>query len=135
MIEGVNGSELRKIRFKGADMKEARLKNKRRLKEIEPILKKLKEYLTEIYGKELLDVILYGSFAKGKATKDSDIDIAIILNTKCSPLKEIDRISDFLNHILLEYGELVSVYPISKEEVSNSKWPLFVSWREGGVRL
>ena len=43
----------------------------------------LLQYLTEvrkIYGSHLKSVILYGSYARGDYTKDSDIDIMILRN-------------------------------------------------------
>ncbi len=38
------------------------------------------ELLCKIYGKHLKSVILYGSYARGDYTKDSDIDIMILLD-------------------------------------------------------
>ena len=44
--------------------------------------------LQNIYGKHLQSVILYGSYARGDFTKDSDVDIMILLNlTKTQILK------------------------------------------------
>ena len=43
----------------------------------------LLQYLTEvrkIYGSHLKSVILYGSYARGDYTKDSDIDIMILVD-------------------------------------------------------
>ena len=36
--------------------------------------------LKKIYGRHLQSVILYGSYARGDFTKDSDVDIMILLN-------------------------------------------------------
>ena len=108
---------------------------KRTLKEIKPVLTKLKSYLIKTYGNRLDRIILFGSFTENKATQKSDIDIAIILKQKCNLSKEIDRVSDFLNGILLEDGELVSFYPVSRREISNSNWPLFANIKEKGLRL
>ena len=38
------------------------------------------EVLCKIYGKHLKTVILYGSYARGDYTKDSDIDIMVLLD-------------------------------------------------------
>ena len=36
-------------------------------------------------------IILYGSYARGSATEDSDIDLLIVLEGKVKPGEEIDR--------------------------------------------
>ena len=112
--------------------------NKRRnrsIKEIEHPLTKIKEYLRKVYGERLEAVILYGSFAKNKATEDSDIDIALILEGDIDPLKEIDRVGDFISDIGLEYNELITIFPISSQEIRNSIWPLYKSFQKDGMRL
>ncbi len=75
----------------------------------------------KLYGQRLESVILYGSFAKDVATEDSDTDIAIILKGKVNCLREIDRLCHFFSDIGLEYNELVSVLPVSSQEVKNSR--------------
>jgi predicted nucleotidyltransferase len=47
-----------------------------------------------LYGKKLKDIILYGSWARGQGTKESDIDLVIVLGGKVIPGKEIDRIAE-----------------------------------------
>lgn len=43
------------------------------------ILKKYVENLKKIYGKDLLQVSLFGSYARGDYKPDSDIDILVII--------------------------------------------------------
>ena len=38
--------------------------------------------LRDIYGDKLVSILLYGSFARKTNTKESDIDIAVLLNGK-----------------------------------------------------
>jgi len=107
----------------------------RDIKEIEHPLAQIKEYLIKVYGEKLEAIILYGSFAKNTATEDSDIDIAIILKDNIDPLKEIDRMSDFVSDIGLEYDELITILPISTQEIRDSRWPLYKSLQKEGIRL
>ena len=44
--------------------------------------------LQNIYGRHLQSVILYGSYARGDFTKDSDVDIMILLNLTEEEIKE-----------------------------------------------
>lgn len=57
----------------------------------------LMQYLTElqkIYGSHLKSVILYGSYARGDYTPDSDIDIMLLVDL---PTEEIEKYSDELS--------------------------------------
>ena len=110
-------------------------KMKRDINEITPLLTKIKEYLRKVYGKRLEAVVLYGSFAKSKATKNSDIDIALILKGDIDPIEEINRVSDFISDIGLEYNEFITILPLSSHEVKNSIWPLYKSLQKEARRL
>lgn len=111
------------------------MKKKRSIKEINHLFPKIKEYLKKVYGDKLESIIIYGSFAKNKATEDSDIDIAIILKEDINPSKELARIDDFISDLGLEHDELITILPLSLQEVENSIWPLYRSLREEGMRL
>ncbi len=111
------------------------MKTKRAIKEIEYILPRVREILRGIYGDRLTDVILYGSFARGEPTEDSDIDIAVVLKGKTDKTEEIDRIYELLYELMLETGELISVYPVSEEEVENVIWPLYYHIRTEGIKI
>ena len=46
---------------------------------LRPLLEELKRGLQEIYGDRLRAVLLFGSQARGEATEDSDVDVAVPL--------------------------------------------------------
>lgn len=52
---------------------------------LQEVLEKLLPGLCDIFGKAMKSVILYGSVARGTATPESDVDIAVIVYeyTKC----------------------------------------------------
>ncbi|MCK4805184.1 MAG: nucleotidyltransferase domain-containing protein, partial [Spirochaetes bacterium] len=50
-----------------------------------------KREIKKIYGEQLVDVILFGSWARGTADIDSDIDLLIVLQGEIMPGKEIDK--------------------------------------------
>ena len=111
------------------------MKGKRTIKEIEYLLPQIRKLLTKIYGKRLVDIILYGSFARNSAGKESDIDIAVVLRGEVDTVKEISRICDELYNLELETGELISVYPLSEEEIKNSVWPLYYHIKAEGRKI
>ena len=101
--------------------------------EIEQILKEFKEELKKLYGKRLKNIILYGSYARGKATQDSDIDVAIVLDGDVVVGKEIDRVIDIVTEINLSYGVLISVYPVSEKNYKTVNSPLLLNLRREGI--
>lgn len=103
--------------------------------EIETLLPKIKQEIAKLYGDRLVDVILYGSFARGKATEDSDIDIAVVLKGDVEKFKEISRIGEVIYEIGLEFDELISVTPLSEQSFQNKVWPLYYYIRKEGVPL
>ncbi|MBI5232894.1 MAG: nucleotidyltransferase domain-containing protein [Deltaproteobacteria bacterium] len=111
------------------------MKTKRTKQGIKNLLPKIRTALEHIYGHRLMDVILYGSFAKDTPTQDSDIDIAVILEGKLDRVKEIIKIGEVIYNLMLESGEMISVYPISEDEIKNPVWPLYLHIKEEGVRI
>ena len=101
--------------------------------EIEHILKEFREKAEKLYGKRLKSIILYGSCARGQATQDSDIDLAIVLEGDVVAGKEIDRLIDVITDINLSYGVLLSVYPVSEENYRSVNSPLLLNLRREGI--
>ena len=100
---------------------------------ISDILKEFREALENLYQKRLKSIILYGSWARGDATEDSDIDLLIVLEGKVIPGKEIDKMIDIITEINLKHGVLISIYPVSEEDYSTINSPLLINVRREGV--
>ncbi|MBN1115461.1 MAG: nucleotidyltransferase domain-containing protein, partial [Oligoflexia bacterium] len=60
------------------------------------IIAELKDSLQKLYGPSLAKVIIFGSWARGTATSESDIDIAVVLKGNIMQGKEIDKMSDIV---------------------------------------
>ena len=63
--------------------------------------------LRDIYGDKLVSILLYGSFARKTNTKESDIDIAVLLNGK-----ETKEMHDRMVDLDLEYDQVFSILSI-----------------------
>ncbi len=100
---------------------------------IEPVLKQFREKTERLYGQRLKNIILYGSWARNEATQDSDIDLAIVLSGDVVAGKEIDRLIDIVTDINLNYGVLLSVYPVSENDYTEVNSPLLMNLRKEGV--
>jgi len=101
-----------------------------RLKEV---VGDFKKEIGRLYGDRLKDVVLYGSWATGEATEDSDIDLVVLLEGKVTSGKEIDRMIDIITDINLKYGVLISVYPVSEKEYLTVNSPLLMNVRKEGI--
>ncbi len=100
---------------------------------IDRIIDTLKKELEKVYGSRLKKILLYGSWARNEATEDSDIDIMLVLDGNVVPGREIDRIIDTITDINLEYGVLISIYPVSLKDFENVSSPLLLNARKEGT--
>ena len=57
----------------------------------------------------LREIILYGSYARDEATKESDIDLLVLIDDLINPSDVRKSLSDLLFDILLEKEELISI--------------------------
>ncbi|WMJ88539.1 nucleotidyltransferase family protein [Anaerocolumna sp. MB42-C2] len=92
--------------------------------------------LNTIYGTVLLQVILYGSVARNTNTSESDIDIAVILDTINTKDYE-EPLLDFIVDMNLKYDRVFSIIDIKVSDFI--KWentlPFFKNVKKDGVVL
>jgi len=100
---------------------------------IKEILKEFRTEVEKLYGKKLKNIILYGSWARGDATDESNIDLLTVLEGKVTPGKEVDKMINIITEINLKYGVLISVYPISDSACSTVNSPLLINVRREGI--
>ncbi len=55
------------------------------------ILTELRRRLEALYGERLVQMVLFGSRARGDAKPDSDVDVLIVLRDRVNPGEEITR--------------------------------------------
>jgi len=105
------------------------------MKTINNIIKEFKLEVRELYGKRLKNIILYGSYARGEATDDSDIDMAVVLEGDVSPGREIDRMIYIITEMNLKHNILISIYPVSEIDYLTLKSPLLMNVRKEGAPI
>jgi predicted nucleotidyltransferase len=98
-------------------------------------LVKLKSTLTKIYGNRLKGLYLYGSFARGDERSGSDLDVAMVLDGFERPWFEIQRTSQLVSELSLEYGITVSLIPVRISDWDAKQKPLVRSIRREGVAV
>ncbi len=98
------------------------------------ILNDLKYQLKLRFPDNLKDVILFGSHVTGKARKDSDYDILIVLKQKVD-WKTEREISDIRYEIDLKYNIVTDTHVVSEPELLTlrGKQPIFVNALSKGL--
>lgn len=77
------------------------------------------ETLGEIYGSTIEEVILYGSYARGQESNESDVDMALVLKENQTE-EQYDRMTDVVVDYQLDLGITLSVISIEQSEFK--KW-------------
>jgi predicted nucleotidyltransferase len=99
------------------------------------ILKQLKQSLQNLYGKKLVDIILFGSYAKKMADQNSDVDILIILDDEFDLDIEIARTSYIIANLCLEYDLLISRLFMSQAYYTTHQSALLRNIHQEGIQI
>lgn len=78
------------------------------------------EGLRRLYGRRLRRVLLFGSWARGDADEESDLDLLVVLAEVQSPFTEIRRMSDLLWELTERHGIVVSAVPVVERDFERS---------------
>jgi predicted nucleotidyltransferase len=98
------------------------------------IANEYKADLRRLYGDELVEVILFGSYARGDQRSESDLDFAIVLrNPATRPAAEIAKTAAISSRLSLKYGLMLSSLPTSLHKVQTSLQGIYQEIRKEGV--
>ena len=86
-----------------------------------------------MYGGKIKKIILYGSYVRGEATRDSDIDILVLVDQSLNPFEVRESLSDLLFDILLEEGELISVIAVPEHLFESYNSPFILNVKKEGL--
>lgn len=99
-----------------------------------PILKRFRAALDELYGERVERVVLYGSRARGDSDVDSDYDVAVFLRDFHDRWREIDRIIPVVTDILYDDEAFIHAMPF-RAGAYRDRTPLMREIRREGVDL
>ncbi len=100
---------------------------------LEEILVQVNKQFKEIYQQNLVNLILFGSQARGEATLESDIDLLVILKTAKPPQEKHKKTIDLISDLCIEYGDLVSCVYVSQKQFKYEKSPLLLNIHREGI--
>ena len=104
-------------------------------KRLQTILAATKKGLQKLYGPRLRGLVLYGSYARGDATPESDIDVAVILDEYKDVGAEIFRSGELNSRICLRYNVLVALMPVRERDWLADDSPFISNVRHDGVPI
>ncbi|MBI3322994.1 MAG: nucleotidyltransferase domain-containing protein [Candidatus Omnitrophica bacterium] len=82
---------------------------------VKTLMSELRAGLQAIYGDRLRGLYLYGSYARGEADPESDLDVLIVLEGYDRYSAEIGRTSQLISSLCLKYSVSVSRVFVSEE--------------------
>jgi predicted nucleotidyltransferase len=77
----------------------------------DPIVKRFRAAVADLYGERLERVVLFGSRARGNAREDSDYDVAVFIKDLGPFWEEVDRLVDVETDLLCDTGVVINSMP------------------------
>ena len=102
---------------------------------MQELLHEFRERVDQIYGDRLLQVILFGSEARGDAGPESDIDMVLVFRGEVVPGQEITRLGPLLAEFNLRFARLISVVPLSAAQYEATDEPFLRQVRQEGIAV
>ncbi len=85
--------------------------------ELTIILNELGKIYREVYGEDIVSILLYGSYARGDNMEDSDIDVvAIVKGDRINLQNKLKKVWDLSFDLGLEYETVLSPTVIPYDE-------------------
>lgn len=100
---------------------------------VRKMISQLKAGLAELYGERLKGVYLFGSYARGEAGEESDIDVLIVLDQVQNYSAEIARTSELIARLSLACGRSISRVFVDEERWRGDQTMFFLNVREEAV--
>lgn len=101
--------------------------------DVKTLMSELKDGLQALYGKRLKGLYLFGSYARGEADEESDVDVLVILDDYESCGAEIDRAGVLGAELSLRYGVSISKVFLREREWRQGDTPFLANVRGEAV--
>jgi hypothetical protein len=88
--------------------------------------------LRTLYGARLRGVLLFGSWARGDAHPESDIDLLVVLDVVDSPWEELRNMDEILWRHSFENEAVIAAVPVAEGALDAAAHPLLIRARAEG---
>lgn len=88
--------------------------------------------MRELFGSRLVDVVVFGSYARGTASDDSDLDLAVVLRDVKSSWVDGRLMDDLLWQTTLQSGITVSALVVDADDWGHPEVPVLKTAKESG---
>ena len=102
---------------------------------LDAILHTLRQELIQALGRQLAQVVLYGSGARGEARPDSDIDVLVVVNGEVDYPDLMRRTSAIIAEVSLRYDVVISRTFASQNQFKTEQSPFLINVRREGITL
>jgi predicted nucleotidyltransferase len=99
------------------------------------LLNHISAELSHLLGEKIEQILLYGSYARGEARDDSDLDILIVMSGEFDYAALIRQTSELIARLSLENDVVISRAFISKDRFENERSPFTLNIRREAVPL
>jgi len=101
--------------------------------QIQKLTEPIHNRLSELYGKRLRGIVLYGSRARQNAAVDSDLDLLVLLNGPVDLGKEITTIIDAIYPLQLEIDFPIHILPVDEDRFRAQEFGLYRAAKKEGM--
>ncbi len=99
------------------------------------LLSELKSGLESTYGGRLKGLYLYGSYARGEADEESNLDILVVLDQFDRYAQEVDKTGQLASNLSLKYGITINNAFVKEVEWLGSDTPFLLNVRDEAIRV
>lgn len=100
---------------------------------LKSLLEELKAGLQSRHGSRLHGVYLYGSYARDEESRESDVDVLIVLDAIPSYAAEVDRTGALIAALSLKYSVSISRVFVSQRDWLQGQSPFLLNAREEAI--
>ncbi len=101
--------------------------------DVRTLMAEVKAGLQALYGERLKGVYLFGSYARGEADEESDVDVLVVLDRVDRYSEELDRTSELISALSLAHGVTISRVFASEQRWRGEQTMFFLNVREEAV--
>jgi len=101
---------------------------------VQQIAKEYKAALQEIYGDDLAELILFGSYARGDQHEESDVDFAVVFRDQHrDSFDDGVKTTKLASRLSLKYGLMVSPLTTNFQKKQSSMMGVYQEIRKEGI--